>query len=186
MTKRDLKFQSALDEEKLVELCNKLKVPTMHAQKIARLIVQHGYADFDEIPQIPKTLRAALNESFLPSTSTVVNRTDAKDKSTTKLLIRLQDGLMIESVIMRYGHVELDTFPEQEKQKRQTELQESGKPFRCNKRASLCVSSQVGCAMGCTFCATGTMGLIANLTPGEILEQVYHASRIEVLSPSLE
>ena len=45
-------------------------------------------------------------------------------------------------------------------------------------RASLCVSSQCGCAMGCTFCATGTMGLSGNLTSGEILEQLVHADQI--------
>ena len=44
-----------------------------------------------------------------------------------------------------------------------------------NKRATLCVSSQVGCAMGCTFCATGTMGLLADLTSAEIVEQLVHA-----------
>ncbi len=152
MKKRQLRYHSALDEPKLLELCNRLKVSSSHAQKIARLIVQHGYTDFDSIPEIPNKLKASLNESFRPFTSTVVTRTDAKDKSTTKLLIRLQDGLMIESVIMRYGHVELDSFPEQEKAKRQLALNETGKAFRCNKRASLCVSSQVGCAMGCTFC----------------------------------
>lgn len=50
--------------------------------------------------------------------------------------------------------------------------------FRSNPRATLCLSSQVGCSMGCTFCATGTMGLTAHLTAGEILEQLYHANQI--------
>jgi hypothetical protein len=73
---------------------------------------------------------------------------------TTKLVIELHDGMLVESVIMRYD--KKSTVP----------------------RASLCVSSQVGCAMGCTFCATGTMGKVGNLGVAEILEQVVHANRI--------
>jgi hypothetical protein len=73
---------------------------------------------------------------------------------TTKLVIELYDGMLVESVIMRYD--KKSTVP----------------------RASLCVSSQVGCAMGCTFCATGTMGKVGNLGVAEILEQVVHANRI--------
>ena len=50
--------------------------------------------------------------------------------------------------------------------------------IRHDNRNTLCVSSQVGCAMGCRFCATGTLGLLGNLTCGEILEQLVHANRI--------
>lgn len=77
----------------------------------------------------------------------------SKDGTTTKLAVRLHDGHVVESVLMRY-------------------INKSG----C--RASLCVSSQVGCAMGCTFCATATMGIKGNLTSYEILEQIIHANRI--------
>ena len=79
-------------------------------------------------------------------------RTSA-DGTTTKLAVKLHDGHLVESVLMRY-------------------ITKGG------NRASLCVSSQVGCAMGCTFCATGTMGIKGNLTTGEILEQIIHADRI--------
>ena len=47
------------------------------------------------------------------------------------------------------------------------------------ERATLCVSSEVGCQMGCTFCATGTMGLVADLTAGEIIEQLVHANAVQ-------
>jgi hypothetical protein len=87
-------------------------------------------------------------------TSKVAVRHTSKDKSTTKLVIELHDGHVVESVLMRYVN------------------DQSG------GRASLCVSSQVGCAMGCTFCATGTMGLFGNLSTGEILEQIVHADKI--------
>jgi adenine C2-methylase RlmN of 23S rRNA A2503 and tRNA A37 len=79
---------------------------------------------------------------------------------TIKLLVKLQDDHLVEAVIMRYG----------------------GEGRKASNRATLCVSSQVGCKMGCTFCATGTMGLSGNLTSGEILEQLMHANR--VLAPT--
>jgi adenine C2-methylase RlmN of 23S rRNA A2503 and tRNA A37 len=87
-------------------------------------------------------------------TSTVHSVQHSANTLTTKLIIQLHDGMLIESVIMRYD--KKTTIP----------------------RASLCVSSQVGCAMACTFCATGTMGKIGNLGVAEILEQVIHANRI--------
>ena len=80
--------------------------------------------------------------------------------STTKLLVRLHDGLAVEAVLLRH---------------------DSGcgrygdGPRPGHRRATLCLSSQAGCAMGCTFCATGTMGLQRNLSAGEIAEQAAHA-----------
>jgi adenine C2-methylase RlmN of 23S rRNA A2503 and tRNA A37 len=80
--------------------------------------------------------------------------------STTKLLVRLHDGLAVEAVVLRH---------------------DSGAgrygdgPRAGRRRATLCLSSQVGCAMGCTFCATGRMGMQRNLSAGEIAEQVAHA-----------
>lgn len=72
-----------------------------------------------------------------------------------QLLIELHDGLRVETVIMRYGEVELDSFPKKQTQ----ELAEEGHEddasedlkFKSQKRATVCVSSQVGCAMGCTL-----------------------------------
>ena len=71
---------------------------------------------------------------------------------TIKLVVQLQDGQLVESVIIRHS----DYMP----------------------RNTLCVSSQVGCQMGCKFCATGTMNLLGNLSAGEILEQVWHANTV--------
>ena len=75
----------------------------------------------------------ASTQDFVNTTSQVKERFTSADKSTTKLIVELHDGFVVESVLMRY-------------------LQKG------SGRASLCVSSQCGCAMGCTFCATGTMG----------------------------
>jgi adenine C2-methylase RlmN of 23S rRNA A2503 and tRNA A37 len=93
------------------------------------------------------------NNGFVTMTTKVDLARLSKDGTTTKLAVRLHDGHVVESVLMRYKN-------------------------KSGCRASLCVSSQVGCAMGCTFCATATMGIRGNLTSYEILEQVIHANRI--------
>jgi adenine C2-methylase RlmN of 23S rRNA A2503 and tRNA A37 len=109
-------------------------------------------------PQFPKSFLDFLQTtSFVTMTTAIKAVNTSADKSTTKLAIALHDGLVVESVIMRY----------------QPSEQGAG-----GHRVSLCVSSQSGCAMGCTFCATGTMGWSGNLTTGEILEQVIHAERV--------
>lgn len=102
--------------------------------------------------QISKRLLDFLKDpdnGFVTVTSKVDLAITSSDGTTTKLAVRLHDDHVVETVLMRYP-----------------------------TRASLCVSSQVGCAMGCTFCATGTMGIRGNLTSGEILEQLVHANAI--------
>lgn len=106
--------------------------------------------------QLPKALLDFLqnpDNGFVTISSTVDQARTSADGSTTKLAVRLHDGYLVESVLMRYNSKD-------------------------RGRASLCVSSQVGCAMGCTFCATGTMGIRGDLTTGEILEQIVHAGRV--------
>ncbi|KAJ1569990.1 sorting nexin [Nowakowskiella sp. JEL0078] len=148
--------------------------------KIWRFLLQKDVNRFEDIPELPKNVLKLLSDEFCILSSKLIRKTDASDGSTTKLLIELQDGQRIESVIMRYGDVMLDSFPDEEKLKIKLE-QESGatKKFKSNKRATLCVSCQIGCAMACTFCATGTMGLKGNLCSGEIIEQLVHANNVE-------
>lgn len=114
--------------------------------------------------QLPKGFLAYLSSTndWVTLTSSVAEAKTSADGSTTKLAVRLHDGQLVESVLMRYGY----SGPG------------AGESVASKSRASLCVSSQCGCAMGCTFCATGTMGLSGNLTVGEILEQLVHADRI--------
>lgn len=88
----------------------------------------------------------ALDEEFTRITTTIVSVHESVD-GTVKFLIKLQDGHEVEAVIIDH-----------------------------TGRLTLCVSSQVGCRMGCTFCATGTLGLSGNLLAGEILEQIWHAN----------
>ncbi|GFH26948.1 predicted protein, partial [Haematococcus lacustris] len=102
-------------------------------------------------------------------TSRVIQCQRSSDGSTIKLLVELQGGQQVESVIMAYDTtVAPPAIP----------APAAGGLQRGHQRATLCVSSQVGCAMGCTFCATGSMGLKANLSCGEILEQLIHASSL--------
>lgn len=100
------------------------------------------------MPNIPVLAKTLLREKFAITTSTLISATPNRNGSTTKLLIELQDGHRVESVIIRYDK-------DSEK-----DVTEGGG----ESRVTLCVSSQVGCQMGCTFCATGTMGLLGNLT----------------------
>ena len=105
------------------------------------------------------------NNGFVTLTSKVAKVKTSVDHSTTKLAVQLYDGQLVESVLMRYGPVTEGT-------------RDTGVVVKKCGRASLCVSSQVGCAMGCNFCATGMMGLTGSLHYSEILEQVILAERI--------
>ena len=95
-----------------------------------------------EITNVPKSLRRAIGE-LLPPALTLVRTQSADRGTTTKHLWSLRDGYLVESVLMRYRN-----------------------------RTTLCISSQAGCAMGCSFCATGQVGFDRNLRLGEIVEQV--------------
>ncbi|XP_022972434.1 uncharacterized protein LOC111470995 [Cucurbita maxima] len=115
------------------------------------------------VPSLPSATYSLLRSKFKPLTSTVNTVVDSSDQTTTKLLIKLQSGAFVEAVIMRYD----------------SRLGKYGdKPRPGGLRSTLCISSQVGCKMGCRFCATGTMGYKSNLTSGEIVEQLVHASRL--------
>ncbi|KAL0559766.1 hypothetical protein IC582_000134 [Cucumis melo] len=114
------------------------------------------------VPSLPSAAYCLLRLKFKPLTSTVHSVVDSSDQVTTKLLIKLQSGAFVEAVIMRYD-TRLGKY--------------GGKPRPGGLRSTLCISSQVGCKMGCRFCATGTMGFKSNLTSGEIVEQLVHASR---------
>ena len=103
-------------------------------------------ADFSDISNLPATLRTRL-DAELPSALTPVTESLSDDGQTAKWLFRLGDGATIETVLMHY--------PE---------------------RSTVCVSCQAGCAMGCTFCATGQAGFTRHLTSGEIVEQVIVAA----------
>ena len=96
---------------------------------------------------LPNDIAHAVCQDVAFLTTTLIQSVDSEDGNTSKLLVETHDGHRVEAVVLR----------------------------RHGRNTSICVSSQIGCQMGCQFCATGTMGMIGNLTAAEILEQVvYH------------
>ena len=106
-----------------------------------------GLRRVDEMTDLPLALRSRLAE-LLPSGPTVVSQQSADQGRTVKWALELDDGALVETVLMHY-----------------------------ERRSTVCVSTQAGCAMGCTFCATGQAGFTRHLTTGEIIEQVVVAAR---------
>jgi 23S rRNA (adenine2503-C2)-methyltransferase len=137
-----------LGRGELAEWCGLRGEAPFRADQIRRWIFGKRVADFEEMHDLSKPLRAALAEDFRLFASEIVRHQIASDR-TEKLLLRLQDGSHIECVLMR----EPD-------------------------RRTVCLSTQVGCAMGCVFCASGLLGLKRNLSVGEILEQVLRLDRL--------
>jgi 23S rRNA (adenine2503-C2)-methyltransferase len=120
-----------------------------HAKQIWQGIYLNLYSDWDDFTSLSKNLRSSLKNSFLLSSLIPVLTLDSPDKKTHKVLFHLSDGNPVECVLMRSG-----------------------------KRITLCLSTQSGCSMGCTFCATGKLGLLRNLTSAEIIEQVVFFERV--------
>jgi 23S rRNA (adenine2503-C2)-methyltransferase len=111
-----------------------------------------GVSGYDAMTNVPADLRDALSGAVPFSTLTVTGEQQARD-GTVKTLFRTHDGHPVEAVLMRYR----------------------------DGRRSICVSSQSGCPLTCTFCATGTMQFGRNLTPSEILDQALHFRRLEAV-----
>ena len=108
------------------------------------------WASVAQLRNIPSGARELLAANFAIFSSRIEARDESADGATTKLAVALSDNLRVETVVMRHGN-----------------------------RTTVCVSSQVGCAMGCSFCATGTMGIVGDLSAGEIVEQLLHSRRLE-------
>jgi 23S rRNA (adenine2503-C2)-methyltransferase len=131
-----------LDPSELEAALEVRGVERYHARQLFRWIYKRGVTDFDRMTDLSRDLRARLQDEFTISTPRVVGDETSVD-GTRKLVLELADGRRIESVYIP------DT-PAQ----------------------TFCISSQVGCAMACGFCLTGKMGLVRNLTAGEIAGQV--------------
>ena len=126
--------------------------PPYRAKQVLPRLWQRPVRAWDEASELPAELRAALTAAFPPPRLTLVTRQRSTD-GTEKYLWDLGDGEAIESVLIPEG-----------------------------KRRTLCISSQVGCALGCVFCATGRMGFRRNLTAAEIAGQ---AREVRLLDPAL-
>lgn len=105
--------------------------------------LHRGARSFDEMTNLSKPLREKLAQNYALPSPTVARRLESKKDGTIKYLWRLTDGNCVESVLMRYHHGN-----------------------------TVCISSEVGCPMGCAFCASTLGGLVRRLTPSEMLDQV--------------
>lgn len=130
--------------------------PAMRVAQIRRQVLANRAVTFEEMSDLPKSLRAELAEAFEVFSARVERHLIASDE-THKLVFRLADGGMIESVL----------------------IQDDG-------RATACISTQVGCGMGCVFCASGLNGVVRNLSAGEIIEQLVRLRNLTPRPPSVE
>src|SRR6266571_8698355 len=124
------------------------------AKQIFSWLYRQLVSDFSLMSNLPQALRNRLQEEACTGPMIVRSELNSKDDRTRKILLELADGKLIESVLMLYP------------------------PLGENSaRATVCVSSQAGCAFGCTFCATGQMGFDRHLSAGEIVAQVLYFAR---------
>ena len=138
-----------LTKQERVEAITGLGLPKFRADQIAR----HYYGKFEADPlnmtDLPEQQRQLVKDALFPTLLTPVRKIETDNGDTTKTLWRLHDGILLESVLMRYPD-----------------------------RATLCISSQAGCGMACPFCATGQGGLDRNLSTAEIVDQVREAAAV--------
>ncbi len=127
--------------------------PAYRADQIWNWLYRSLAADFQEMTNLPQELRDKLAEAALVQAMTHLGEQTSADGLTRKVLFGLRDGQTIESVLMHY-------------EQRSTPVRYTG-----------CISTQVGCAVGCPFCATGQSGFVRDLTAGEIVEQVLYFAR---------
>jgi 23S rRNA (adenine2503-C2)-methyltransferase len=145
---------STAGEAVVVDTLARLGEPAWRARQIQAAVWQPYVSGFEAIQQLPASLRHALSTELDFSTVSIDTEALADVGATIKLLCHLADGQTIETVAM-----------------------ETPASAGSRRRSTVCVSSQVGCAVGCPFCATGHMGLRRNCTAAEIVDQVRAASR---------
>lgn len=138
--------------------------PAYRAAQVDRWIYREFATDFAAMTDLPRELRARLAESTCIGVPQTITETSSADGLVRKSLLALEDGQTIETVLMLYP--DAPNSPQLEEPRDQS-----------SKRRTVCISTQVGCPIGCPFCATGQAGFIRNLKPGEIVAQVLHMAR---------
>jgi 23S rRNA (adenine2503-C2)-methyltransferase len=145
---------NTLDAAGLERFMESIGEPAYRGRQVFRWLHARGVREFDQMTDLPASLRAELGDRALVNGIREAGRSRSRD-GTVKTLYRLESGAAVEAVLIP------DFDPE-------------GEP----RRMTACVSSQVGCAMNCSFCATGRMGFTQNLTSGEIFEQVFETDAL--------
>lgn len=138
----------SLSFEELEVAVKELGEPAFRAKQIYQWLHVSCVTSFDEMTNLSKALRQKLDDNFVIFTVSIEKKLISEYDDTQKYLFKLQDGEFIESVLMKYKY-----------------------------GYTLCVSTQVGCRMGCRFCASTLDGVVRNLTASEILSQIYVAQR---------
>ncbi|HEX4354825.1 MAG TPA: 23S rRNA (adenine(2503)-C(2))-methyltransferase RlmN, partial [Polyangiales bacterium] len=138
--------------------------PRYRALQIFRWIHQRGVLNPAQMTDLPKRLRDRLEQEGLEPLA-VANELQASADGTKKLLIELNDGKQVETVLIPRGAVAAEDIYT-------SEDDEPGAPPPAAEEVTQCVSSQVGCAMGCAFCASGIAGLKRQMSAAEIVAQV--------------
>lgn len=146
----------ALTEQELKDFCEELGLQSFRSDQLFQWLYQKGVHSFDEMTNLSKDLRAKLNEVARVPTIKPVRQQESSD-GTIKFLFRLKDDkdYKVEAVLIP------DFYPD-----------------GAANRLTVCVSSQVGCVFGCSFCATGKMGFFRSLTHGEIVDQVQYINNL--------
>lgn len=144
--KKDIK---SLNYEQLIREMEAIGEKAFRGKQIYQWLHEKLVDDFEEMNNLSKQLREKLREHFFMTQTGMIENLASKDGTTIKYLFELEDGSVIESVLMKYKHGN-----------------------------SVCISSQVGCRMGCRFCASTLGGLERNLTAGEMLGQIYQIQKM--------
>jgi len=143
--------------EEMEQLVIDMGYPRYRADQILLPLYYKFPKDLSEIKQLPKEMREKLIAAgYTIGSAKEVHRVVSDDGDTTKLLLNLSDDNYVETVLMQYSPSKIGGHP----------------------RSTICVSTQIGCAMGCVFCATGQMGFEKNIKAEEIVAQVIHFADI--------
>ncbi len=143
--------------EEMEQLVIDMGYPRYRADQILLPLYYKFPKDINDIPQLPKKLREDLTKAgYTIGSAKETHRVVSDDGDTTKLLLNLPDGTPVETVLIQYPSSKINGHP----------------------RSTICVSTQIGCAMGCVFCATGQMGFEKNIKAEEIVAQVIHFANI--------
>ncbi len=137
-----------LDYDEMSDHLAGLGEPNFRVRQVWQWLYRRYVKSFSEMSNLPLDLRQRLADSFSLDTAEIISLLQSSDRQTTKVLFQLSDSQLIETVLMKY-----------------------------EKRRTLCISTQAGCAMGCVFCATGQMGFFRHLKISEIIAQVMHFAR---------
>ncbi len=143
--------------EEIEQLVIDMGYPRYRSDQILLPLYYKFPKNINDIPQLPKKLREELTEAgYTIGSAKEMHRVVSEDGDTTKLLLDLSDNSSVEAVLMQYPPSKIGGHP----------------------RSTICVSTQIGCAMGCIFCATGQMGFETNLKAEHIVSQVIHFADI--------